>query len=157
MAFCSHCGAQNRDGASFCESCGQPMGQAAKSAAGAPASPPKSQALKNALSGLGGAPQTMLLIGIGLYVVAAVLTLMQGSMLNVILSAGIAAVGFAMGYLPLTKGDFSTAATGATIAAGAALLFGFLGMANGDVIAAMWNFVAGAMFGLAAMGIKKQH
>jgi len=133
------------------------MGQAAKSAAGAPASPPKSQALKNALSGLGGAPQTMLLIGIGLYVVAAVLTLMQGSMLNVILSAGIAAVGFAMGYLPLTKGDFSTAATGATIAAGAALLFGFLGMANGDVIAAMWNFVAGAMFGLAAMGIKKQH
>ena len=84
MAFCSHCGAQNRDGASFCESCGQPMGQAAKSAAGAPASPPKSQDLENALSGLGGAPQTMLLIGIGLYVVAAVLTLMQGSMLKAI-------------------------------------------------------------------------
>lgn len=160
MAFCSHCGAQNRDGARFCESCGQPIGQAAGTTPGAAAPPPvyqqPAQRLESALAGVGGTPKTMILIGIGLYIVAAALTLMGGSMLDLIISAAIAAGAYFAAYIPLGKGDLKSAANGATIAGGVALVFGFLALFNGAGFAAIWNFAAGAMFGLAAMAIKKQ-
>lgn len=159
MAFCSHCGAQNRDGARFCESCGQPIGQAAGPTPAAATPPPAheqpAQKLGSALAGIGGTPKTLILIGIGLYIAAAVLTLMGGSMLDVIISAAIAAGAYFAAYVPLGKGDLKAAASGATIVGGVALVFGFLALFTGNAGAALWNFAAGAMFGLAAMRIKK--
>ena len=69
--------------------------------------------------------------------------------------AAIAAGAYFAAYVPLSKGNLSSAASGATIAGGVALLFGFLGLFAGDTFAAIWNFAAGAMFGLAGMQIKK--
>ena len=159
MAFCSHCGAQNRDGARFCESCGQLMGQAAGTTPGQATPPPtyqKASQVGEALSNLGGEPKTMVLIGIGLYIVAAALALMGGSMLDLIISAAIAAGVYIGAYLPLSKGDLKSAAGGATVAGGVALLFGFLALFSGNMVAAIWNFAAGAALGLAAMSIKKR-
>ena len=154
MPYCVNCGAQNREGAKFCEACGKPVAQLAQ---GAPPPPtPQPQAFRPlATSGAsGGMAKTLALAAVGIYAVAAVLTLLGGDILNFGLSLALAAGIYMAVAAPLAKGDAAAAKKGALIAGVVALLFMFFSLINGSMVGVFFNAAAAACMGLAWNSIK---
>ena len=152
MPFCVNCGAQNRDGARFCESCGKPVTQLV---AGTPPPPtPGAYQPVAAPTQSTGMAKTLALVGAGIYGVAALLAIMGGNMFDFIISLALAAGIYLAVYAPLAKGNGEAAKKGALAAGVAALIFVFFSFLNGSPMAALFNGVAAACMGLAWNSIK---
>ena len=142
MPFCARCGAQNREGASFCESCGQPIGQAAP-----PPPQPGFQPVRQAATADGsGTAKIAILVGVALYAVAAVLLITQDPF-GMALCLALAVGGYLAAYAPLAKGDVAAGANGAMIVGGVAIGLGIVNLVMGAPFNALWNFAGGAAFG----------
>lgn len=151
MPCCVNGGAEYQAGASFCGSCGKPVGQAQAEA-------PKQDvgaSVQAALSGVSGSGKTLILAGVAMYGLAVLLTLMSGNMIGLITSLIMGVGIYITAYVPLTKGRKDAAANGAAIGAGVSLLFGFLDIMLGDVFAAIFVFIVAGLLGLAWNQIKK--
>ncbi|MBC7265109.1 MAG: hypothetical protein H5T64_12250 [Chloroflexi bacterium] len=85
----------------------------------------------------------------GLYALAALLVLMSGDLIGLVTSLIMVGVIYFAAYAPLTKGQNATAANGAAIAGGIALVFGFINIMLGQTFAAIYNFVTAAILGFA--------
>jgi hypothetical protein len=153
MPFCVNCGAQNRDGARFCEACGKPVTQLVGGAQPPPPAPGQFQPMP-AASEASGSAKMLVLVGVGIYAVAAVLTIMAGDMLDFILSLALAAGIYLGAYSPLAKGNLGAAKTGALAGGIAALVFVFFSFMNGSGVGALFNAAAAACMGLAWNSIK---
>jgi len=154
MPFCVNCGAQNREGARFCEACGKPVAQIVAGAQPPPT--PATSAYQPAAAPIAssGTAKTLALAGVGIYAVAAVLSLMGGDMVNLIFSLALAAGIYLAVYAPLQKGDVAAAKKGALIAGVACLAFMFFGLLQGAVVGILFNAAAAACMGLALNSLK---
>jgi len=153
MAFCVNCGAQNRDGARFCESCGKPVTQLVQGAQ-PPASTPGAFQPAAAPTESTGMAKTLALVAVGIYGVGALLSIMGGDMWNFILSLLLAAGIYAAVYAPLAKGNGDAAKKGALTAGVVCLLFVFFSIFSGGPIGALFSGGAAACMGLAWNSIK---
>jgi hypothetical protein len=153
MPFCVNCGAQNREGARFCEACGKPITQLVGGAQPATPAPGASQPAA-APAQASGMAKTLVLVDVAIYALAAVLTIMGGDMFNFILSLALAAGGYVAAYAPLAKGDVKAAKQGAMITAVVSLVFVVFSFMNGSAIGALFNAAAAACMGLAWNSIK---
>lgn len=149
MAYCSNCGAQIREGARFCDSCGNPVAQATPGATQPPPMPPP--AVTAADTGLA---KTLLLVGLGLYAVAALFTLMAGNILGFATSLMVVGAIFALAYIPLTKSQNQAAKNGAAIAGIVSLVFALINLFMGDFGAVVFNAIASAAIWFAWNQIK---
>jgi hypothetical protein len=154
MPFCVNCGAQNPDGARFCEACGKPVTQVAGGTPPPPTPTPGAYQPVSAPAQSAGSAKGLVLAGVAVYAVAAVLSLMGGDMLNFILSLALAAGIYLAAYAPLAKGDVAAAKKGALYGGVAALVFLFFGFIQGAPIGALFNGAAAACMGLAWNSIK---
>ncbi len=154
MPFCVNCGAQNPDGARFCQSCGKPVTQTVSSAQPPPAPAPQAFHPFVASSEAPGSARMLVLAGAGIYLVAAVLSLMGGDMLNLFFSALLAAGVYMAVYTPLQKGDLAAAKKGALTAGVVCLAFMFFGLIQGSFVGVLFNAAAAACVGLAWNAIK---
>jgi hypothetical protein len=98
----------------------------------------------------------LLLAGMGIYAVGALLSLMGGDMFAFITCLLLVAGIYVAAYMPLEKGQIKTAQQGALAAAVIALVFGFIDIMMGGTAAAIFNFVAAAVVGLAWNGMKSK-
>lgn len=156
MPFCVNCGAQNRDGARFCESCGKPVQQIVAGGTPAPTPSPAPGAYQPVAApaeGFGTA-KTLALVAIGLYALTALLTIMAGNVLDLIFSLLLAVGIYFAVFSPLAKGNGQAAKKGAMIAGIVALLFVLFSFINGSPIGALFNAAAAACMGLAWNSIK---
>jgi hypothetical protein len=98
--------------------------------------------------------KTLALVGVGIYVVAAVLTVMGGDLWNFIISLALAAGIYLAVYAPLAKGNGDAAKKGALVAGVVALVFVLFSFMGGSTFAALLNAVAAGCMGLAWNSIK---
>lgn len=150
MPYCVNCGAEVREGARFCNVCGKPIVQETPEAAQKPYVPlPPTESAAST-----GTAKMLILTGLGLYVLAAVLTLMTGNIIGIVIALAVVGVSYALAYVPLAKGDVQAARNGAAIAGGIALVLTLLNFMLGDFGAAIFNAIAAAAFGVAWNQIK---
>lgn len=150
MPFCVNCGAPNRDGARFCESCGKPIGQVAQGPP-PPVQPLRTQtqqAFQSAAKPSTGTAQALTLAALGVYALGAVLAMVGGDVMTMALCVMLVAAIYVGAYMPLQKGDIKTARIGGLVVAAISLLFGFIAIASGGTVAALFDFVAAACIGL---------
>ncbi len=149
MPYCSNCGAQIRGGARFCDACGKPIAQATPEATQPPPMAPPTVTVADT-----GLVKTLLLVGLGLYAVAALFTLMARNVLGLGLSLIVIGVIYGLAYTPLAKGQNEAAKNGAAIAAGISLVFALINLFMGNFGAVMFNAIAAAAIGVAWSQIK---
>ena len=154
MPFCVNCGAQNPDGARFCQSCGKSVTQAVSPGQPPPAPAPQAFHPFAAPVQSTGSARMLVLVAVGVYVGAVVLSLLAGDTLNLIFSALLAAGIYMAVYAPLQKGDAAAAKKGALIAAVVCLAFMFFGLIQGAFVGILFNAAAAACLGLAWNAIK---
>jgi hypothetical protein len=154
MPFCVNCGAQNPDGARFCQSCGKLVTQLAGGTP-PPATPtPQAYQPVAAPTEAPGMAKTLALVGVGVYGVGALLSIMGGDMWNFILSLLLAAGIYMAVYVPLTKGNAEAAKKGALTAGVVCLVFVAFSFIQGGPVGALFNAAAAACMGLAWNAIK---
>lgn len=154
MPFCVNCGAQNRDGARFCEACGKSVTQVVAGAQPPPTPAPQAYQPFAAPTASTGSARTLVLAAVGIYAAAVVLSLMGGDMMNLIFSLVLAAGIYMAVYAPLQKGDAAAAKKGALIAGVVCLAFMFFGLIQGAFVGILFNAAAAACIGLAWNAIK---
>lgn len=150
MPYCPNCGAKNKDGARFCESCGAAL------VAAAPPSAPVSQAqsaAQPAAKSLGNA-NTLIIVAAAIYAFTVPLGAMYGGMFGFIAALLALAVILILAYEPLRKGNVASAKTGVVIGAALALVYTLIDFAMGSAPAAFVNLIAAVVLGAAYMQLK---
>lgn len=150
MPYCPSCGAKNKDGARFCESCGTAL--AAAAAPNLAASQPQSAA-EPAAKSLGTA-KILVSVALGIYGFTTVLGMAFAGIIGFVTASLAFVVVLTTAFGPLWKGNIATAKTGVLIGAGLAVLYTLIDFAMGAPFAAILNLVAGAALGVAYMQLK---
>lgn len=150
MPYCPNCGAKNKDGARFCESCGTAL--AAAAAPNPAASQPQSAAEPVAKS-LGTA-KILVGVALGIYGFTTVVGMVAAGIVGFFTAALAFVVVLTLAFAPLLKGNIATAKTGVLVGAVIALLYTLIDFALGYGFTALLNLIAGVALGIAYMQLK---
>ncbi len=151
MPYCPNCGAQNKDTAKFCESCGAALVSVAPAM---PESvPPVQSAAQTGAKPLNNVKVLVTVAGC-IYAFATPLALMTAGPVGFIASLIALMVVLGLAYDPLRKGNIASAKTGMLIGAGLAGFYTLLDFAMNQPMAAVINLLACIALVIAYMQLK---
>lgn len=151
MPYCPNCGAQNKDTAKFCESCGAALVSVA------PATPESVPPVQSATQ-TGTKPPSnvnaLITVAACIYAFSMPLAMITLGPMGFFTALIALAVILGLAYEPLRKGNIASAKTGLLIGAGLAGFYTLLDFATNQPVAAFINLIACVALVIAYMQLK---